>query len=607
VAIHRVAPATSVPPASATARARHWLASPRGTALLLFVGAAAVRAALATRMVFPPLGDAAYYISVAQNLYAGHGLTIANIWNYQPPPATVVGPSNSYWGPLPSLAEWASFLIFGDHLYAALMPGILAGAALVALTYWWGRPLFARWLAGSRADGALPAADHERAAHWLALGAAVLLAVGSELTYQSVMGDSTMLYGLLGFAAIAVWERALRPAPDAPDASIAASPAVPEGMPNSAGVAPGAWARMWARVRHQARRWDGALPRGLLAGALLGLAYLTRGAAIFLAPVLAGWWLWRLAGTRRARGPQANGRGQIVATGAAFVVGAAVVLAPWLIRQQVVFGHALSSEATHNALAFSLADFFDYGSAPTFATLLSHGWGALLALRAQALWDAWHRTTDYLFYPTALPAVVGLCILARRSALAALGLAGFVLLLVGFGLLFPAVSLFGGFYHSVASVAPFLAWGEVALIALAARWARRHLPLRLSLAPALVAVALLLQLALLAFAFPVVGSGASDDRRIFGDITAWLRAHHARVVMATESTSLAYASGLPTIELPAAQPPAIVYACAQRYGAGYLVIAEQSGLYPQVLRDHPDPHFVLVAHQPAFDVYQIVP
>lgn len=569
--------------ATRTARVRGWLASPRGCAALLFCGAAALRCALAAQMAFPPLGDAAYYISVAQNLYAGHGFTIGNIWNYQPPPASVVGPSNSYWGPLPSIVEWLSFLLLGDHLFAALLPGVLAGAALVALTYWWGRDLFARWLS-ARANADSPD-RYARTAHWLALGAALFLAVDSALIYQSVMGDSTMLYGLLAFAAIVLWERALRPAP----ASISAS--------DSSGVSR-FWDRSW--------RWQGATPRALLAGALLSLAYLTRGSAIFLAPVLAGWWLWRLRQACRTSQSHAAWR-WLAGAGTAFVMGCLVVLTPWLVRQQLVFGHLFSSEATHNALAFSLNDFFDYGTSPTLTTLLRHGWGALLALRADAFWDAWHRTTDYLFYPTVLLPVAGLAVLARRSRLALLGLAHFLLLLGGFALLFPAVSLFGGYYHSVASVAPFLAWGELALFYLAAGWARRHLPLHVSLAPALLAIVLLLQIALTTFAFPVIISSSQSDQRIFAGMTTWLRAHHARVVMAVESTSLYYASGIPTIELPAAQTPDIAYACAQRYGAQYLVIAGQSGLYPQALRDHPNAHFVLVAHQPAFDVYDITP
>lgn len=575
------APATvarRIPHTNSTARSRlsHWLATPRGVAVLLFCGAALARGALATQMVFPPLGDAAYYIAVARSLYAGRGFTIGNVWNYQPPPASVVGPSNSYWGPLPSIAEWLSMLVFGDRLFVALIPGILAGALLVALTYWWGRDVFARWLA--RGDEARTPDATARAAHWLALGAALLLAASSLLTYQSVMGDSSMLYGILGFTAIVLWSRALMPS--------GREDAAPRLW----------WDRAWWVV--------GATPRAVLAGALLGLAYLTRGSAIFLAAALGGWWLWRVWQARKAQEPA--GRRNLFGAALAFAAGALVATAPWLVRQQIVFGHMFSSEATHNALAFSLADFFDYGPSPTLASLLSHGWGALLALRVDAFGDAWHRTTDYLLYPTALPAVAGLCVLARRVGLAALGLAAFALLLLGFVLLFPAVSLFGGYYHSVASVAPFLAWGELALIFVAARWARQHLPLRVHLAPALLAIPLLLQIALLAFAFPVIGAGAQDERRVFGEMTVWLRAHHARVVMATESTSLYFASGIPTIELPAAQSPDVAYACARRYGAEYLVIAEQDGLYPQALRDHPNAHFVLVEHQSAFDVYQII-
>src|SRR5207302_4849139 len=137
-----------------------------------------------------------------------------------------------------------------------------------------------------------------------------------------------------------------------------------------------------------------------LAGALLGLAYLTRGSFIFLGLALGAWWLWRLrsASSRSARG-------DLLRAGAACALAALMVVAPWLVRQQLAFGHMLSPEATHNALAWTIEDFTDYGQGPTLATMLSHGPAALLALRWEALWNDWHHVTDYLLYPTALPAL----------------------------------------------------------------------------------------------------------------------------------------------------------------------------------------------------------
>lgn len=585
------------------------LATPRAIAVLLFASALCLRLALAAQMAFPPLGDAAYYIAVAHSLYAGRGFTAGIVWHYQPPPPSAVGPSNDYWGPLPSIVEWLSMLVFGDHLFVALLPGSVAGALLVALTYLCGRRVLCEWLLARGAP-----ADHAKsAANWLALGAAVLLAVDAELTYQSVMGDSGMLYGLAGFCAVLLWDRALRPIPSTtpPPAGVkstgrgAARAVVAERRVDVDAPTRGGRRPSTSPVLDRVWGWPGASTAAWAAGALLGCAYLTRGSFIFLALTLAAWWVWRW----RARPAPAAGpsRTALLGSAAALALGALVVVAPWLIRQQLVFGHLFSPEAIHNALAFSIDDFADYGTTPTLATMLAHGPAALLGLRADALWNDWHHVADYLFYPTAVPAVAGLLLLARRQATARLGLLSAAVLMLGFTLLFPAVTLFGGFYHSVASVAPFLAWGYLAAIYAVAAWARPRLPLHLSLAPALAAIPILLQATLLALAFPAIGAGSAHDRQTFATISQWLHAHHSSVVMTNQSSSLNYASGIPAIELPAAQSPAVAYACAQRYGAQYLVLFGPAGNYPAALRDPPNPHFILVAQAPDYAVYHIVP
>jgi hypothetical protein len=317
-----------------------------------------------------------------------------------------------------------------------------------------------------------------------------------------------------------------------------------------------------------------------------------------------GWWLWLLR--RRLFTGADPVRSRLLGALAALALGTALVVAPWLVRQQLTFGHAFSQEASHNALAFSLDEFADYGTSPTLATWLHHGLGAILALRVATLWDELHHVTDYLFYPTALPAFAGLLVLAWRNHTALLGLLSVLVLLLGFAALFPAVAITGGYYHSVASVAPFLAWGYLAAVYVVARWARGRLPLRLSLAPAIAAIPALLQVALLALAFPVVGAGAGHEQRVFADLSRWLRAHDAHVVMATQSSTLYYASGIPSIQLPSAQGPVVAYACARHYGAQYLVITGPAGEYPQVLQAQPDPRFALVAETADYQIYRIV-
>jgi hypothetical protein len=585
------------------------LASPRAVALLLFGGAVLVRLALATQIVFPPLGDAAYYIAVAQSLYAGRGFTVGSVWNYQPPPPTVIGPSNSYWGPLPSIVDWLGFLAFGNHLYAALLPGALLGAALVALSYLAGRRVLHEWLL---AVGIEPSSA-ERHANWLALGAALLLAVNAELTYQSVIGDSSIVYGAIGFGAIVLWERALRPrrTPHRVGAHVEGAERIhAEDTKDKEGQTGEATEKLLSHPRSMMALdrvwgWPGATAAAWATGALLGGAYLTRGSFIFLALACAGWWVWRFW---RQPAPDLPGeRRRLAGAAGALLLGAGLLTAPWLVRQQVVFGHMFSPEATHNALAFSIEEFYDYGTSISLATLLHHGVAANLALRAMALWHELHDVNDFLLYPTALPAYAGLALLAWRLPIVRFAAINLLALLLGFAVVFPAVTLHGGYYHSVASVAPFLAWGYMAAVYAAARWARRRLSLRISLAPAFAAIPVLLQAAVLGLAAPVIGTQAQRDAETFSAISRWLHVHHVQVVMTTESATVNFASGIPAIELPAAQSPAVAYACARRYGARYLVISEAAGAYPDILHDHADPHFVLVVRTPDYEVYEIEP
>jgi hypothetical protein len=604
------------------------LASPWAVALALFSGSALLRLALATQIAFPPLGDAAYYIAVAQSLYAGRGFTVGSVWNYQPPPPAVVGPSNSYWGPLPSIVDWLGLLLFGNHLYAALLPGALLGAGLVALTYLLGRTVVREWLVAA----GVSASTAEQHADWLALAAALLLAINAELNYQSVIGDSSMVYGAVGFAAIVLWERALRQdrVPQDAMAGAAEEEHAPrrarrtgtsrrglearEGGGENGSTAEDSGEKQGGLSYSRLRRlialdrvwgWPGATTAAWAAGALLGGAYLTRGSFLFLALACIGWWGWRLWHQPRPTHP--GERRRLAGAALALLLGAAVVTVPWLVRQQAVFGHMFSPEATHNALAFRIEEFYNYGTALSLATLLQHGVGANLALRATALWHELRDVDDVLFYPTALPAYAGLALLARRLPLVRFAGVNLLALLLGFAVVFPAVTLHGGYYHSVASIAPFLAWGYMAGVYAVARWARGRLPFRVSLAPALAAIPVLLQGAVLALATPVIGAGARHDAAVFAAVGHWLHGHHVRVVMTTEAATLNYASGIAAIELPAAQSPSVAFACARRYGAQYLVISETAGAYPRILRNHPDPHFLLVARTADYEVYQIEP
>jgi hypothetical protein len=194
-----------------------------------------LRVLLAREITFPPLDDPAFYIDVARNLAAGRGFVVDALWSYYLDFPGVTHASNEFWMPLTSIAMAVAIRLFGDVLWAAQLPGMLAGSALVLLTGVIGR------------EG-LP----ERL-RWLPLVAALLIAVNATSVYQSVATDSSMLYALLASAAL------------------------------------------WAALGKVDRRQGPGVARYALAGALTGCAYLARSDAQALAVLivavswLAGW------------------------------------------------------------------------------------------------------------------------------------------------------------------------------------------------------------------------------------------------------------------------------------------------------------------------------
>ena len=74
----------------------------------------------------------------------------------------------------------------------------------------------------------------------------------------------------------------------------------------------------------------------------------------------------------------------------------------------------------------------------------------------------------------------------------------------------------------------------------------------------------------------------------------------------TDAThSLNYASGHPCIALPGNEPPDSAWQAAQRYGARYLIVTQDFGLYPEILATQPDARFRLVAEIHGSQIYVI--
>jgi 4-amino-4-deoxy-L-arabinose transferase-like glycosyltransferase len=158
--------------------------------LTLFVVAFAVRFLLARQLVFPPLDDPAFYIQTARNLAAGRGLVIDVIWTQLVPFAAVTHPSHEFWMPLTTVVIALCMRVFGDTLFAAQLPDVLAGSLLPVLTYALGQAIWK---------------DQRR---WSVL-AALLVIPAATLVYQSASSDGSALYAALVTAALIIAANAI--------------------------------------------------------------------------------------------------------------------------------------------------------------------------------------------------------------------------------------------------------------------------------------------------------------------------------------------------------------------------------------------------------------
>ena len=105
-------------------------------ALLLFAAAFGVRWLYAERIVFPPPGDPAFFLTTAENVVTGRGLEVDVLWNYEPGFPGVTPPSHERWMPLPTGLIAMAFAIqraISGTLEASLQTGQLPGLILGAM------------------------------------------------------------------------------------------------------------------------------------------------------------------------------------------------------------------------------------------------------------------------------------------------------------------------------------------------------------------------------------------------------------------------------------------------------------------------------------------
>jgi len=106
---------------------------------------------------------------------------------------------------------------------------------------------------------------------------------------------------------------------------------------------------------------------------------------------------------------------------------------------------------------------------------------------------------------------------------------------------------------------------------------------------------------------PTVAQRHLAEKGQFEALAAWLEQNTAPtdVLMTTQTYTLNYVSGHPTIALPGNEPLDAAWEAARRYGARYLVITQVFGQYPELLQDTHDPRFPLLAEMEGTLIYGI--
>lgn len=159
-----------------------------GTKLLLIcTGALIFRLLVLIVFVrFPGIADPNHYYNMGVRLVEGHGFTIDYIWQYNIPPESIVHPEE-HWMPLTAVLAALPMQALGIGAQQAILPFVLLGALLPAVSYWMARQLEL----GRRSS----------------LFAAAATAVLPEFVLNSVRTDTTIPFALfLGLSLLLLTE-----------------------------------------------------------------------------------------------------------------------------------------------------------------------------------------------------------------------------------------------------------------------------------------------------------------------------------------------------------------------------------------------------------------
>ena len=295
--------------------------------------------------------------------------------------------------PRPAFELWQPMASFVAAVPMSLM-GTSFDAAQIGFAFLGALLAPLAWLVAR--DAARQLALPERRAQSVTLGAGVLTAISAPLLLAGAAPDSTLPFAVAGVCACLLVPRA-----------VGGSRAALVGV-----------------------------------GVALGVAYLTRMEAVWLGVAFVAAAYLATRSIRRA-----------AVLGASAAIVAALIAAPWWLRNLSVFGTPLPGQLADNAFLTRNEQIFAYLDRPTLGGFLAQGPATIAGNIGAAFW---HNLVDVLVVPAGAIAAIGLLTvligLRRRGvrpvgALAVLLGAG-ALTYVATSVLFPVATLWGTFEHA---------------------------------------------------------------------------------------------------------------------------------------------------------------
>jgi hypothetical protein len=360
----------------------------------------------------------------------------------------------------------------------------------------------------------------------------------------------------------------------------------------------GALALWLAGGSREENGWRMEKGRWLLAGALVGLAHLTRADGILLLPIVAfapflsyepddpptaenpasyasrlTFYVSRLASYVSRFTPQAS---WVAFRQSLFILlGYLLAMAPWFARNVAVIGAPLSPAGTKTIWLTEYDDLFCYDCDLSLASYLAWGWGNILRSKLSALWINFQRLLAEAGMVFLLPfAVIGFYRLRRRLAFL-LAFLYLVLIYLAHSLVFTFPGWRGGFFHASSAVLPFLYAAGMEGLDVVVRWvARRRRTWRYQQARTVFAAAVVVIAVILGStrAWRQIPGWRTADG-LYLHVDRWLRDRGSAeaTVMVSNPPAFWYHTNRSTIVIPNGDVGALVEV-ADRYDVQYVLL-----------------------------------